>query len=211
MIRSGLMHNAAMDEDLLRQRAKQMMRKRFRSARRAVPAEARAKRSAKLCQRLREHDSVQQATGLALFYPIVRLGEVDLRTLDLELREAGKRLAYPRMQGPAPAMEFCWVNGMDELEDRGNGFYEPLPDAEVAKALDVIVVPGLAFDAKGNRLGYGGGCYDDTLPRFEGAQRIGVAFDFQLASDLPIRTADIPVHCIVTDRQAIQAKLPTSS
>ena len=101
-------------------------------------------------------------------------------------------------------MDFAWVNDLDELEDRGHGFLEPPTNAVAASSLQLIVVPGLAFDARGNRLGYGGGCYAKVLAEYDGALSIGVAFDFQLASDLPAQSQDVAVQFIVTDKKVLE-------
>ena len=70
--------------------------------------------------------------------------------------------------------------------------------------LDIVIVPGLAFDPQGYRIGYGGGFYDRTLPKWcPPAIAIGVAFDLQLASEVPREPWDIPVDLIVTDQRVL--------
>ena len=101
-------------------------------------------------------------------------------------------------------MTFRQVVDMESMHERGQGFLDPGPDAPEAEALDVIVVPGLAFDPRGYRIGYGAGYYDRTLPRFRPpALAVGVAFDFQLAPDLPSTDNDVPVDLIVTDERVL--------
>jgi len=193
-----------MNQALLRQRAKRLMRKRFRAARNAVPAVARRQRSKLVCDRVAALEVVANATSVALFYPIVQHGEIDLRELDADLRQAGKQLAYPVLSSDRSSMEFRWVAHLATMAERGNRFQEPDSSAPVAERIDVIVVPGLAFDARGYRLGYGGGYYDRTLPLHAKACHIGVGFDFQLASDLPVEDQDVPVHLVITDKQTLE-------
>ena len=65
-------------------------------------------------------------------------------------------------------------------------------------------MPGLAFDDRGYRIGYGAGFYDRALPRYSPpAISVGVAFDFQLAVDIPASGDDVPVHWVLTDRRTL--------
>jgi 5-formyltetrahydrofolate cyclo-ligase len=71
------------------------------------------------------------------------------------------------------------------------------------------VVPGLAFDADGSRLGQGGGHYDRTLPRLRpDAVRVAFCFDFQVVARVPRAPLDQPVDVIVTERRVIRASRP---
>jgi 5-formyltetrahydrofolate cyclo-ligase len=91
------------------------------------------------------------------------------------------------------------------MEERGFGFREPPPGAPEATSLDVILVPALQIDARGHRIGYGAGYYDRTLPRFAPpAVAIGVAFDFQLISEVPITEGDVAVSMVVTDQRILR-------
>jgi len=70
-----------------------------------------------------------------------------------------------------------------------------------------VLVPALALDSRGHRLGYGAGYYDRTLPRFcPPAVSIGVAYDFQLLVELPVTEGDVPCDWIVTDTRALAAE-----
>ncbi len=89
------------------------------------------------------------------------------------------------------------------------GLLEPLASApEVgAEAIDVMILPGLAFDRQGRRLGYGGGYYDEAAGRLRAAGRgflVGVAYDFQIVDDCPAGAADVGVDCVVTERRVVR-------
>ena len=71
--------------------------------------------------------------------------------------------------------------------------------------LDVIIVPGAAFDARGNRLGYGAGFYDKLLSAFK-KLTIAVAFEEQIVPKVPADPHDVPVQKIVTEKRIIEAK-----
>jgi len=193
------------DEEQLLHRVKLELRKRMRGLRNTTPASACAARSEKIVERLRALGPLATAKAVALFWPIEGKHEVDLRPLDLELRERGVRVAYPSIDAETGVMTFRY-SLRSELEERGFGFAEPPPDADEAQALDAIVVPALGIDSRGHRLGYGVGYYDRTLPRFAPpAIKIGVAYDFQLLVEVPAFATDVPVDWVVTDARELDA------
>jgi 5-formyltetrahydrofolate cyclo-ligase len=193
-----------MSDELLRRRAKDLIRRRFRSHRQSIPGAAAAKRSAALYARLLEQPALCDAAEVALFWPMVDRNEVDLRPLDEILRARGVGIAYPRI-GDDDALAFLLVADTTRMVPHAMGFFEPPADAPRALALDAIVVPGLAFDPRGHRIGYGAGYYDRALAAHSDVVSIGVAFDFQLAADLPNTDGDVAVDWIVTDGQTLAA------
>jgi 5-formyltetrahydrofolate cyclo-ligase len=89
------------------------------------------------------------------------------------------------------------------------GFREPPADAPPASELDVIVVPALAVDPRGHRIGYGAGHYDRTLAALgPGVVSVAVAFDFQLLAEIPNTDGDVAVGWVVTDERAMEAEPP---
>ena len=71
------------------------------------------------------------------------------------------------------------------------------------KKIDCVIVPGVAFDVHGKRLGMGGGYYDRFLKLTENAKKISLAFDFQLVENVPTESHDMPVDIIITEKQII--------
>ena len=190
-------------EQLFRAKAKRLLRQRARGMRSSIPKSGVARRSAQICERLLQLDAFNDATSVALFWPIIERNEVDLRALDSALRERGCSIAYPAIDPDSHAMTFRRVDDVALLADRGMRFHEPSPDAPTAAELEVIVVPGLMFDALGHRIGYGGGYYDRALAQHPETLSIGVAFQFQLGSDLPSLEHDVAVRVVVTDERSI--------
>jgi 5-formyltetrahydrofolate cyclo-ligase len=196
-------------EDRLRLRVKLELRKRMRALRKTLPASACAQRSARIVERLGAFEPLRGARSVALFWPIEERHEVDLRALDSQLRARGVRVAYPAVDPETHAMSFRFVEKTDEMDEQGFGFREPRPDAPAAAAgeLDVIVVPALAVDPTGHRIGYGAGYYDRTLTAFAPpAVTVGVAFDFQLLAEIPFSPVDVRVGWIVTDARTLAAE-----
>ncbi len=196
-------------EEELRRRVKLELRKRMRGLRNALPAAACAERSVRIVDRLAQLERLAAARAVALFWPIEERHEVDLRPLDARLRARGARVAYPGVDPETRAMSFRFVADVDAMREHGFGFREPALDAPEAPPgeLDVVVVPALAADPRGHRIGYGAGYYDRTLPRFAPpATAVVVAFDFQLVPEVAITVGDVPVDWIVTDVRTLQAE-----
>jgi 5-formyltetrahydrofolate cyclo-ligase len=197
-------------EDILRQRMKVELRKRMRALRATFPASACAERSTRLVARLGALEPIARARSVALFSPIAAHREVDLSALDPVLRARGTRVAYPRTLPSLPgAMEFRFVSDVGRLKDHPFGMREPADDEPIAQPgeLDAIVVPALAADSRGHRIGYGGGYYDRALPlHAPPAVSIAVVLDFQLVVEIPRGEHDVAVDWVVTDARTIRAE-----
>jgi 5-formyltetrahydrofolate cyclo-ligase len=190
-------------------RVKAELRKRLRALRRLSTLEACRTRSAKIVEALLLRPEIASARTIALFWPIEEKREVDLRPLDTALQQRGVRVAYPTIDPETRVMVFRFVSHPPIVEERGMGFSEPSHDSEEATALDVIVVPAIAVDPRGHRIGYGAGYYDRTLPRFcPPAKSIAVAFDYQLVIEVPTGPHDVSVDLVVTDERTLDPKEP---
>src|SRR5271169_438577 len=177
-------------------RAKAELRKRLRALRQTTPASACANRSERIVQRLLAMKELEQATSIALFWPIEQRHEVDLRALDAALRARGPvEIAYPSMDADRREMTFRFAESQDIVDD-AQGIPGAPPALREAASLDVVVVPSLALDDSGRRLGYGAGYYDRALVRFPSAIKIGVAFDFQLLVEVPTFRSDVPMDWV---------------
>lgn len=123
----------------------------------------------------------------------------------------GKRLALPRVNRQQRSLDLYYVGGLGE-EWIAPGTWqipEPLPDrCEPASVqdLDLVLVPGVAFDTVGGRIGYGGGYYDrllHALRRDQQQKAVGLAFEDQIVEDVPLSFFDFRVPIIVTNRRVI--------
>jgi 5-formyltetrahydrofolate cyclo-ligase len=194
-------------EEVIRRKVKAELRKRMRGVRKTTPPEACAVRSEAIVKRLAEHEAVARARAVALFWPIVERHEVDLRALDASLRARGASVAYPAIDADAGVMTLRTTRDPAELEERGFGFREPPPSAPEAGPLDVVVVPALAVDPAGHRIGYGAGYYDRTLPRYcPPAVAIAVAYDWQVIAEVPFTEDDVRVAFVVTDARTLDVR-----
>ena len=128
--------------------------------------------------------------------------EVETHRLIHDMLKDGKRVAVPYVRG----RQLKWSELRDPARDLRRGAFgvlEPRPRAVRsvrAQDVDVVVVPGIAFDRRGHRLGHGHGYFDrflDTLPA--GIPTIGLCFDFQLVAALPYEPHDHPVDAVLTN------------
>jgi 5-formyltetrahydrofolate cyclo-ligase len=202
--------HALAPEEVIRFKVKAELRKRMRGVRKTAPIDACAARSAKIVAALEANDAVRAAKNVALFWPILERHEVDLRALDQSLRARGASVAYPSIDPDTGEMVFRFVEDVARLEEAGYGFAEPAKDAPAAAQLDAIVVPALAVDPTGHRIGYGAGYYDRTLPKYAPpALTLAVAYDWQLVAEVPATPSDVRVDWVVTDVRVLDARAST--
>jgi 5-formyltetrahydrofolate cyclo-ligase len=190
---------------------KRALRHLMRTRRERLDAAERVGASRAAAQALAALPEFQAARTFSAFVPT--RGEIDLSEAITARVDAGARLALPRVFPDPPRMRFFAVTAESPLVPGSFGILEPPADAtEVAAAeLDVLLVPGLAFDTEGRRLGYGGGYYDETARRLRGAALnpgrgflVGVGFDFQLIPSCPAGEADVAIECVVTDARVVR-------
>jgi 5-formyltetrahydrofolate cyclo-ligase len=129
--------------------------------------------------------------------------EIDIRPLLQRLEAAGHRLALPVTPPRGRPLEFhAWRFGEALLPGR---FGTSVPAAVSPVAPDWLLVPLLAFDRRGARLGYGGGYYDRTLAGLPGARALGVAYAAQEVAAVPTGAHDVPLCGIATETGFIAA------
>lgn len=128
--------------------------------------------------------------------------EIDTTALAQRAWEDGKRVLAPRVDWDAGRLGAVQIESFKEPDIRTGerGIAEPAGPEVKIDEIDLVVVPGLAFDVRGNRLGRGGGFYDRFLaqPGFR-AVRCGLAFEIQIVECVPVNAFDVSMHMLVTD------------
>lgn len=115
--------------------------------------------------------------------------------LEQALRD-GKRVAVPKCYGDE--MRFIYLTDLTRVEKGYAGIPEPVEDGPVAQDRTALVLmPGLAFDREGHRIGYGGGFYDKYLSAEPGHPTLALCYDFQMLPELETEEFDIPVDCVL--------------
>ncbi len=115
--------------------------------------------------------------------------------LEQALRD-GKRVAVPKVYGDT--MRFIYLDDLSAVENSSMNIPEPVADEPVAEdETALVLMPGVAFDRKGNRMGYGGGFYDKFLNNEPNHPTVALCYEFQMVEELPTDDYDIPVDCVL--------------
>ena len=163
-----------------------------------LDSEGIASRSAGICESLKT--AFPPREGMTVLSYLAAVGEANPCGYDEEVIEMGGRVAYP-VCGEERSMEFYLPAENGEVRTGSYGIREPYPDEERRvdpSEADLVIVPCMGFDDKGDRLGHGGGYYDRYLPRCGFACRICVAFGEQKLDDVPTDEYDVRPDYVVT-------------
>jgi 5-formyltetrahydrofolate cyclo-ligase len=181
---------------------KKTLRKKVLAARDGLLPGQRTAKSRKIEERLFSLPEFKSAR-IVLFFASFR-SEVDTIPMIRRALASGKRVVLPKVKGKE--LELFEIKNVDSDVSPGAwGIPEPRESALVKlDELDVIIVPGAAFDERGNRLGYGAGFYDKLLSEFK-KPTVAIAFEQQIVPMILADPHDVPVKKIVTEKRIIEA------
>ncbi|HEX9995691.1 MAG TPA: 5-formyltetrahydrofolate cyclo-ligase [Abditibacterium sp.] len=179
------------NDDVLVQ--KQMMRDEMKAQRSAMNEAERARAAWSLCHRLANF--LEQRTERTIGVYLARPYEISLDNLIGGLLRDGYEVAAPRVDLATGQMSFWRLENLEDVEVGPWNVREPFPVHPI-KELPLVLVPGLAFDRVGGRLGTGGGWYDRTLG--EVPVKVGVGFDSQIVARVPVQDHDIPMDFLAS-------------
>lgn len=173
---------------------KKELRARIRARKRQMTPEEIALRSEKLRQALLETDRYRAAETIYGYLPYNQ----EVRTvpiLEQALRD-GKQVAVPKVVGDT--MRFIRLTDLSRVAPGYAGIPEPVDDGpEAADPHALVLMPGLAFDREGHRIGYGGGFYDRFLAEEPEHPTVALCYDFQLLPHLDVEAFDVPVDLVL--------------
>lgn len=184
---------------------KKSIRKEAIRRRDAIPPPVRRVKDSAIRDRLLGLPEFIDAASL-LLYASFR-SEADTRSVMEEALSRGKAVMLPRVEGDA--LKIYELKGMEELSPGYMGIPEPPASHERLRGIDdvqVVVMPGVAFDARGSRLGYGKGYYDRMLEGAKGIPLVALAYEEQMAEDIPREGHDVRVDIIITDKRVIDCR-----
>ncbi|MCL2053846.1 MAG: 5-formyltetrahydrofolate cyclo-ligase [Oscillospiraceae bacterium] len=181
--------------------AKAALREKYSQIRRAIPLEARKEFERKIFLRLTGVEKFKACSTL-LTYASTEC-EVDTKGLILHALAHGKTVAAPRCSYGSADMAFFIIKSLSDLERGRFGISEPTEGCPLLLDFScaVCVVPAVAFDVSGRRIGYGKGYYDKFLSKYPDLYKIGVTYGACLAERLPSEAHDIPVDLIITEKE----------
>lgn len=188
--------------------AKHAARVRARHARDSVDHGARGTSADKLARLLLEMPELAEVKTVLAYSALQN--ELDPAPAIWRLRSRGVRISYPRIEAPG-VLDLHYVDHELELIPGPFGLAQPSEHAPRTPhdLIDAVIIPGVAFDQQGMRLGYGGGYYDRLLPMCRtDCLRIGIAFDEQIVHHIPAEDHDASVDVIVTPTRVIRSDVP---
>src|SRR5262245_52754894 len=187
---------------------KSEIRARMRAALAAMSDAERQSASAAACTKLTTLEQFDRAGIVMLYLPLPK--EVDVTTAVLRCFRQGQTVCVPRVDWTRREMESVEITSLDDriLDTDEHGVRTPKTGNVIQPGvIDLVVVPGLAFDPHGHRLGRGQGYYDRFLARLRPtATSVGLAFDVQIVDLVPNNERDRRVDMVVTDRRVTVAR-----
>ena len=183
---------------------KRAIRAKALAARRALTPDEVAQKSEAILRRLRSLGEFASARAI-LTYVSSKDNEVDTLPLIRSALETNRTVLVPLAVPSTREMVWSELKSLDELEPSTFGILEPKEDCRrpvQPDETDAAIVPGIAFDTAGHRIGYGGGYYDRFLDTFRG-KRIALAYEVQVYESIPSEPHDLPVDIIITEERAI--------
>lgn len=184
---------------------KHALRRMLLDRRRKLAAPERAAASRLIQEAFLAIPEFAEARVVAVYAPIH--GEVETALVMEQALALGKELLYPTVCGNN--LEFRGVKGAADLRPGAYGIPEPAAECPaVAPAMvDLIVIPGVAFDQAGRRIGYGKGFYDRALHPLEGSGKlVGFCFDFQLVEEIAGEPHDVRLDMVITERRLVRCR-----
>ncbi len=186
------MTKADLRRDLLKRRA-------------LMDSRSRALKSRAIGERLKGLKEYSEARVIGLFASFG--SEVQTSGIIEDALGRGKMVVLPRVDRAEGLLKLYWIQSLSELSPGTMGIPEPEPLAErevKGHILELVVVPGVAFDERGGRIGYGGGYYDRLLAPLKGRVPIvAVGFEEQMVHEVPLMAHDVRVDIIVTESRVI--------
>ena len=174
---------------------KKALRREIGAKKRALSAAEIESRSAILAEKLYATDQYRDCKSLYAYLSFNQ--EVRTNPIIRRAWADGKRVAVPKVVGDE--MVFIWIDSFDNLAPQG-AFHilEPIEDGPVASdETALILMPGLAFDPQGHRVGYGGGYYDRFLAREKDHPTVALCYGFQLLAAIEAEPHDVPADAVL--------------
>lgn len=182
---------------------KEQLRESMRGKRRALTQSEVLHLSEKIRERLFSLDCIKSASAVCTF--ISAFKEPDTLEIIRLLINEGKRVAVPVTDEKNVTLSLSYIDSTDGLTHGAYGIYEPsvIQPADICD-MDAVLVPALAFDRFGGRMGFGKGYYDRLLAEKD-CVKVGLCYDFQLLDKIPTEPHDVAMNYIITDKEIVKA------
>lgn len=175
---------------------KKAFRREIAAKKRAMTIDEIKEASARLAEKLFASDYYKNAHSIYAYLSYNQ--EVRTESIINRALRDGKRVAVPKVFGDD--MKFLWIDSLLDIAPGAYNIPEPIADGpEADDECALILMPGLAFDPEGHRLGYGGGFYDRYLAVHHHHKLVALCYDFQMFDHLETEAHDIPVDLVIAD------------
>ncbi len=173
---------------------KKLLRRRIREQKKQLSEGYIQETSRKLAELFFATEYYQKAKTIYGYLPYNQ----EVRTvpiLEQALRD-GKKVAVPKVYGDT--MRFIFLDDLTAVADSSMNIPEPVADGPVAQdETALVLMPGVAFDKQGNRMGYGGGFYDKFLAQEPNHPTVALCYALQMVEEIPTEDYDVPVDCVL--------------
>jgi len=156
------------------------------------------------------YESEYYRNSKKIFIYISYDSEINTKGIIYKALEDNKKIYVPRTDFKTRRMDAVEIISLDNLIESEYGILEPSIKEPFIdpNELDLIVVPGVAFDSQGSRMGYGAGFYDIYFKKInKDIIKLALAYEFQTLEKVPMNELDIPVDCIITENEVISCKV----
>lgn len=185
---------------------KKQLRIKLKQLRESLSATEQSDLSYLITEKVVSHYDFGRAKNILIYMHYNR--EVQTDGIILYAFMLGKKVYIPKVEGDE--MRFYRIHDLKECVSGFRGILEPPQDAELflmatdtPKDETLVILPGLGFDKKANRIGYGGGYYDKYLAANTNCMKMAIGYDIQCIDHVPTEGTDIPMDIIITDEQII--------
>jgi 5-formyltetrahydrofolate cyclo-ligase len=182
------------------------IRNKYRELRKKILPQDKLKYEKIICEKTLNFEAILKADAVFAYLSLPE--EVETRSIIEALLEAGKKVAIPKVFKKNKTMEFYRINNLvSDITQGEYGIYEPCKTLEKFRDFRdaIILVPALAFDVYGNRIGFGAGYYDKFLDGKTNLLKIGLCFNSQISQGpLPASEHDIKTDVIISEKEIIK-------
>lgn len=179
---------------------KKKIRKYYKEKRDHLSAEQVNSYSEDICKHVIQLQVFRKTEYIFAYYPLGN--EADIRAIIEKAWSLGKRVAFPKVFGDM--MRFFEISDFSSLHSGTFGVMEPEEKNPVSWSTPLVLVPGVAFDLNGGRMGFGKGYYDKYLASIPTCITMGISYDFQITDELPMEPTDVALDYIISERRCIK-------
>lgn len=182
---------------------KHLLRTQLRADRKNQPLLIKKSKDKKICSKLEKTEEFKNAKSVLFYAPIEKEGEINIWKLIKKYIQK-KQTLLPKTEQKKRSIKICLIEKISDLRKQNFDIHEPQNHCKKfdIKKIDLMIVPGIGFDKKGNRIGFGHGYYDRLLKKTE-CPVIGLAYEFQIVQSITGEKHDVRVNKIITEKKII--------